>query len=450
MDRRSFLQSIAAAAMAPAALPACSRAKQSGIELYPDPEGRLDLPRDFRYTVVSRVGDRMSDGLRVPGRHDGMAAFLRDDGTIAIICNHELTAGQDPEGAFTTGIATVPAAIRERIYDRGGDRSPALGGTTTTIWDPTERRTVRQFLSLAGTEINCAGGATPWGTWLSCEEAFSAPGEYANTSKRVVRERRHGYVFEVPADADGLVKAEPLVALGRFEHEAAAVDPDTGVVYLTEDKHDGVFYRLLPNQPGNLSAGGQLQALALPGSTSNRTNNWDGDRDIALREPQPASWIDIDEPDVDDNTLRLRAAASGATTFVRGEGICRAGDRFAFTATEGGPSHHGQVFTYRPVSADSGELELIAEVSPDSIMRYCDNIAAAPWGDLICCEDRGRGSGLVGVRADGTLYRIARNSYTNSELAGACFSPDGETMFVNIQYPGMTLAITGPWDSLRG
>ncbi len=444
MHRRRFLQSIAAAAATPVIAPACAAPARDLGPLRSDPANLLDLPEGFSYRIVSRHGAPMDDGLRCPGAHDGMSAFPRPDGRIAIVCNHETLAGWPEEGPFGDDYARVPAAIRERIYDRGGDSTPALGGTTTTIWNPQSNEVERQFMSLGGTEVNCAGGPTPWGSWLTCEEIFSSPGPGTQNGNAIHRDQRHGYVFEVPAAADSIIDPVPLKEMGRFVHEAAAVDPATGIVYLTEDKGDGLIYRYIPKEAGKLSEGGRLQALAIIGRPALPTGNWD-ERLVSLNDPLPCNWIDIEDPDPEENTVRYEGAAKGAALFARSEGMCWAGDRVAFACTEGGADHVGQVFTYRPNSADGGELELIAEVGEGSIMRRCDNIIMAPWGDLICCEDRGLGSGMVGIRPDGSLYRFALNAYTKSELAGACFSPDGRTMFVNIQYPGMTLAITGPW-----
>ncbi|MBT8066591.1 MAG: DUF839 domain-containing protein, partial [Gammaproteobacteria bacterium] len=164
-------------------------------------------------------------------------------------------------------------------------------------------------------------------------------------------------------------------------------------------------------------------------------------------------WIDLDDVEPVKNDLRLRGAALGAATFARGEGLCAAGDRFAFTCTIGGPARLGQVFTYTPSpfegteqeSEAPGMLTLIAEADSGSLLRNCDNLTMAPWGDLVVCEDTADHCGLVGIRPDGSQYAIADNPYSDSELAGVCFSPDGKTLFVNIQYPGMTVAITGPW-----
>ena len=453
LNRRRFLKSIAAAAVTPAMTQSCRADDDSPGKLRSDPNGILDLPGGFSYRVVSRAGDVMSDGLRVPEAHDGMAAFNGKDGRIILITNHEMNTHWFEGSAFVDGYDKLSEATRSLLYDRGADKTPALGGTTTTIFNPFTGDTEKQFLSLAGTEINCAGGATPWGSWLSCEECFRVPGSQTEYEHAITRDQPHGYVFEVSSQAEGLAAAEPIKAMGKFEHEACAVHADTGIVYMTEDRYHSLFYRFIPNVPGKLQAGGRLQALALDNHSSVMTHNWSSRPQTMLNTPMKTRWIDLDDVDPVGNDLRLRGAALGAATFARGEGLCVAGDRFAFTCTIGGPARIGQVFTYKPspfegTAAESdapGALTLIAEADEHSLLRNCDNLTMAPWGDLIVCEDTVDHCGLVGIRPDGGQYAIADNPYTDSELAGVCFSPDGKTVFVNIQYPGMTLAITGPW-----
>jgi len=453
MLRRRFLQGLAVAAAAPA-LPLRSQAATDLLgPLRPDPAGVLDLPEGFSHRIVSRAGDRMDDGLLVPHAHDGMAAFAAADGRIRLICNHELAPSKQHQGAFAGLEERDFEKLRPRIYDAGGGSTPGAGGTTTTVYNPATGRTERQHLSLAGTETNCAGGPTPWGSWLSCEECFHGPGAGLKDLQIVMREQRHGYVFEVPAHADGLVEPRPIRAMGRFEHEAAAVDATTGIVYLTEDRHHSLFYRYIPDVPGSLHEGGKLQALAIDGRPSFATHNWSDDPDLRVGEPLPVRWIDLDNVDPDKNDLRERGVEAGAATFARGEGLSAADENFVFTCTIGGRARLGQVFAYWPSpkegSADEGQspghLVLIAESTSESLLANADNIAMAPWGDLVVCEDTAGHCGLVGIRPDGRQYAIADNAYTNSELAGACFSPDGRILFVNIQYPGTTLAITGPW-----
>jgi secreted PhoX family phosphatase len=453
MDRRRFLHTLALTATAPA-LPSLSRAADPKIgPLRPDPGEILDLPDGYSYTIVSRAGDVMDDGLRVPHAHDGMAAFEGADGRIVLVCNHELGPAHRSKGAFAADPYKLPRFAMLKVYDAGGGTTPCSGGTTTTVYDPVTHITERQHLSLAGTELNCAGGPTPWGTWLTCEECFESPGRDLSGGRVVHRDRWHGYVFEVPASEQGLVEPVPIKAMGKFEHEAAAVHERSGIVYMTEDRHHSLFYRYIPKVPGQLHKGGKLQALAIDGHASVMTHNWSREPDIVPGESVAVRWIDLEYVDPKENNLRLRGAAEGAATFARGEGLCTDGENFAFTCTIGGPARLGQVFAYQPSpyegqaeeQDDPGALTLIAESTHESILRNADNITFAPWGDLIVCEDTSSHCGLVGIRPDGSQYQLADNAYSKSELAGVCFSPDGKVLFVNIQYPGMTLAITGPF-----
>ena len=456
LNRRRFIQSLVAAAALPAASLEVRAADRKIGPLKADPNQLLDLPSDFRYRVVSQIGTPMADGFAVPGSHDGMAAFSGADGRIVLVTNHELAPSEQRLSAFASADESAFRGALDKLYDAGGGSTPAAGGTTTTIYNSKTGTTERQHLSLAGTELNCAGGATPWGTWLSCEECFKNPGVAMQKFRIVMRDKPHGYVFEVPADATGLVDAIPIKAMGRFEHEAAAVHQQTGIVYMTEDRYHSLFYRYIPNVPGQLLEGGRLQALAIIGRTSFATHNWDKRPDMRLREPLAIHWIDIENPDPADNYLRLYGAKAGAATFARGEGLCTDGKEFAFTCTIGGRARLGQVFNYQPSPFEGtereteapGQLTLIAEAGEESLLRMCDNITMAPWGDLIVCEDdETQHSGLIGIRPDGSQYQLADNAYSDSELAGVCFAPDGKTLFVNVQYPGTTVAITGPWPS---
>jgi uncharacterized protein len=454
IDRRRFLQCLAAASASPATAIARSDNKRSPFgDLSPDPRQILDLPPGFDYRVISTRGEVMDDGLLVPGQADGMAAFAGGDGNILLVCNHE-NAPTDPQlGPWGANNERLSAISPHAIYDAGGNTSPGNGGTTTIVYDPLNGRVVRHHLSLAGTELNCAGGPTPWGSWLSCEECFQDAGTSFEFGRVTQRDRRHGYVFEVPATASGPVKPVPLTQMGRFEHEAAAVSPTSGVVYLTEDRHHSLFYRFLPDTPGRLADGGRLQALAVARKPGFDTRNWSPYSHMPRGRAYQTSWVDLDDVDSDTNDLRIRGRERGAAIFARGEGICLAGDKLAFNCTIGGPDRLGQVFIYTPSqhegTADEkthpGTLHLLAESTPRSLLRNADNITASPWGDLIICEDTADHCGLVGIRPDGGQYALADNAYTGSELAGICFSPDGAVMFVNIQYRGLTLAITGPW-----
>ena len=453
LNRRRFVKSLIVAAASPAISVSCSADDPRLAVLRPDPQRLLDLPEGYSYDIVSRAGDIMNDGLQVPAAHDGMAAFPGEDGRVILICNHELEPASPESSAFGTTFASQPESVKARVYDLGGGVTPGAGGTTTTVYNPATRESERQHLSLAGTENNCAGGPTPWESWLSCEECFENPGTEYGFGRKIIRDQPHGYVFEVPASETGLVDPIALKAMGRFEHEAAAVHEPTGIVYMTEDRHHSLFYRFIPETPGVLRNGGRLQALAIDDQLSIRTHNWSRRPDVGVGAAMPTRWLDLDEVDSAENNLRLRGAALGATTFARGEGLCVADDVFVFTCTIGGPARLGQVFQYRPSPSEGqdneqdqpGQLTLIAESTNDSLLRNGDTLTMAPWGDLIICEDTSNNCGLVGIRPDGTQYAIANNAYSNAEMAGACFSPDGKILFVNIQYPGMTFAITGPW-----
>jgi len=310
-------------------------------------------------------------------------------------------------------------------------------------------------MSLMGTETNCAGGRTPWGSWLTCEECFEEPGTTFEWGKVISRERRHGYVFEVPANAGRAVRPQPLTAMGRFEHEAAAVDPATGAVYMTEDRHRSLFYRFLPAVPGRLADGGKLQALAVAGQPSFDARNWGTHRDIEPGFQVSTTWVDLPDPDSRSNDLRFRGFDLGAARFARGEGLCYAEGELVFTCTIGGSERLGQVYGFRPGAVTAGNeqpgtLRLIAEATRDSLLQHADNVTYSPWGDLVICEDTVGHCGLVGITPDGRQYPVADNAYSPAELAGICFSPDGRVMFVNVQQRGLTLAIRGPWERLTG
>ena len=462
LSRRRFLRQGTATTLAFAALvrgtrsladgaaPASSGSSRFG-PLLADPKGLLDLPKDFSYRVVSRTGDEMSDGLLVPGAPDGMGAFAGPDGKTLVVRNHEL--GNDlpslgPYGPSNERFARVPAAD---VYDAGGGTRPALGGTTTFVWDTKAGTLERQFQSLSGTIRNCAGGVTPWGSWISCEEATKEP--YTGTA------RPHGFNFEVPATYD--VKHAtplPLRAMGRFNHEAVAIDPKSGCVYQTEDREDGLLYRFLPNDRVKLAAGGRLQAFRVsPCKFGIDVRNWTA-RDAAPGALMTAEWVDLDDVEAPNDDLRLRGAAKGASLFARGEGMWRGDDGIYFACTSGGTARKGQIFRYLPSpyegtprgSDDPGNLELFVEPDDAAKLDMGDNLTVAPWGDLIVCEDGSGEQFLRHVDVNGEVWPFARNALNDAEFAGAVFSPDGTTLFVNIMKPGITLAVTGPWPARNG
>ncbi|MCB2077700.1 MAG: DUF839 domain-containing protein [Novosphingobium sp.] len=427
-DRRTFLATGSAFAALLASSCVARRSPPAGATpaglygaLQADPAGLLDLPKGFSYRVISRLGDAMDDGGTVPDRADGMGCFDLGRGKLALVRNHELTVHHNAGGALASGFDTRS----------GGAVLP--GGTTTLVLDAVTGKVERQYRSLAGTIRNCAGGITPWGSWLTCEEDMTRAGDGVG--------RDHGWVFEVPATAPGLVDPVPLKAMGRFNHEAAAVDPETGIVYMTEDRDDSLLYRFIPASPGKLIAGGKLQALAADGIADSR--NWDGSG-MAPDSGAKVRWIDLDKVASPEDDLRQRGAAKGATLFARGEGIHMGAGELFFCCTSGGAAKLGQVFRFVP---GEDRLELFFESTSPDQFNYGDNLTVSPNGHLIVCEDQYTAvvdNHLRWITPDGRGYPFARLR-TQTELAGACWSPDGLTLFVNAYSPTATLAITGPW-----
>lgn len=417
-------------------------------DLVADLAGLFDLPPGFAYSVVSSAGDPMDDGYYAPESFDGMACFALGGSRVALVRNHELQANMIGVGP-TRGQANLMDRLRgEAHYGRDAEGRVLPGGTSTIVYDLGARRRELQYLSLAGTVVNCAGGLTPWGSWLSCEE---------NTAREGAVSQAHGWVFDVPANHRGLVEPVPLTGLGRYRHEAAAVDPATGIVYLTEDRQDSLFYRFIPARPGDLRSPGRLQALALHDLAGADTRNWDGVT-VPPRSRHPVRWIDMTEVESPQDDLRGRGHAAGAAIFARGEGLHRGAGDYYFCCTSGGTARLGQIFRYIPSAQEGrpgeaqapGQLELFVESTDPKLLDYADNVTVAPWGHLIVCEDRSDGEPchLKGVTGDGRLYTLGRLHW-ETELAGACFSPDGGTLFLNVYRPGRTLAITGPWREVR-
>jgi secreted PhoX family phosphatase len=430
-DRRRFLHATGSAFAALAAS-GCMRsgvASAQGVAGYgplvPDPQGLIDLPAGFSYRVISSLGDAMSDGGTVPDRADGMGCFDLGGGRLALVRNHELSANADGGGASGAAYDTVARSL-----------VPLPGGTTTLVLDARTLAVEKQFRSLSGTIRNCAGGITPWGSWLTCEEDVSKPGPRQN--------KDHGYVFEVPANATGPVDPVPLKAMGRMNHEGACVDPATGVVYETEDREDGLLYRFIPKVPGRLAQGGQLQALAIDGLPDSR--NWNG-ASAAVEQWHQVRWIDLDNPEAPDDDLRKRGAAAGATLFARGEGIWMGDGELYFACTSGGAAKLGQIFRLRPQANGADRLQLFFESRDIAQYNYGDNLTVAPNGHLVVCEDAYSdvvNNHMRWITPAGEVYPLALLR-AQTEWAGACFSPDGRTLFVNVYSPTKTVAITGPW-----
>ncbi len=442
--------------------------------LVPDPNKVIDLPKGFGYQIISKAGDVMDDGLFVPGKHDGMAAFPDPSGPATrcvIVRNHEVEYAHETVGAFGpdhTLLAKVDAA---KVFDKGGGKLVSRGGTTTLVYDTggggggsAKGRLEGHWLSLAGTERNCAGGPTPRNSWISCEESVvkrgTTPKAKGATTVEGAYEVDHGWCFEVPASTTpGLVTPEPIKPMGRFYHEACATNPRSGVVYMSEDRDDGLLYRYIPVNKDKLLEGGRLQALAVVGKDSLDTRNWK-EHTVSPGDRLACRWIDLENIESPDDSLRRQGFERGAARLARVEGMWMGADAVYFAATSGGKGQHGQIWRYRPAPApiegtpreseEPGTLELFIEPNDRTVIKNPDNLTVSPWGDLVVCEDDcvdcADAQRLMGVTPGGEVYMIGSSVLNRSELAGCTFSPDGTTLFVNIQNgPGLTLAIWGPW-----
>jgi secreted PhoX family phosphatase len=488
LDRRTFLKGAAATGGGLASLGAVERlvardamakrrptrespygplrrvADQRGVEV-------LALPAGFSYVTFGHTGSIMSDGYPTPLALDGMGAFAGGrHGMVRLVRNSE---DRNP-----VGIQGGLLGDRSEAYD-----PTTFGGTTTLVYDESRRKLLQDFVSLNGTSTNCAGGISyRQEYWLTGEETVGGP-EYVQPAFRFAK--RHGYLFQTPVDRgpNELEPGVPLTAAGRFSHEAAAVDQSTGIVYETEDPGSGVgagFYRFTPDDPDDLTAGGALHMLAITGQPK-----------VDLREGRtrgealPVTWVEIGEPDppvtsiADPLSTFNQGWNGGGAKFNRLEGCWEDGGTIFFVSTSGGDEKNGdvnsdgyaegfgQVWAYDPAGST---LTLIYE-SPGGGQHADspDNLTVTPRGGLILCEDDASSAyvdthplapgienvnRLIGLTMEGHAFEFAVNVLNGSELAGACFSPSGRTLFFNLfgrarfdedPVEGMTVAVTGPW-----
>ncbi|MDD9937269.1 MAG: DUF839 domain-containing protein [Myxococcales bacterium] len=413
VGRRALLKG-GAATLAAAAAGRAGRARAAVTErpLVSDPRGVLDLPEGFSYSIVQRWGIAMDDGYRVPARPDAMGCFPGGPGELVLMRNHEMLVGGEAGSPYFPGQPPPPEA-----FDPKG-----TGGVTRLVLDAETLKLKSSNLVLAGTYWNCAGGHSPWG-WLSCEET-SEPG--------------HGYVFLCDPKAEGVAPARRIGAYGRMRHEAATVHPETMVAYLTEDRPDACFYRFVPDDPASPFEG-KLQALRVRGKPRYELGL------APLRRSLAIDWVDLPQPLSDSDDLRLQAQALGAARVRRGEGLWLAGDTLYFCATAGGPIGLGQVLRVQLTGGEN--VEVVAHSENPESLNMPDNITVSPGGQVYVAED-----GMMlrnhirRITPEGRVVDFARNALSASEFCGICFSPDGGTMFANLQGDGLTLAIRGPFD----
>jgi uncharacterized protein len=410
----------------------------------------ISLPEGFSYRSYGWTGQMQADGRPTPGAHDGMAVVARQGRRLTLVRNHENSA-DSPTAAIAAGGTYNP---NER------------GGTTTLSFDLLRGRFTESYTSLGGTIRNCAGGATPWGSWISCEETFHEWGDRPDGVN-------HGYVFDVPGA--GISTGQPVRAAGRFSHEAVAVDPETGVVYETEDTGESAFYKYVQPGAGDahwrdgrgsrelLRDGGELYALVADGVSRKDLRGG-----FAVGDTFAVSWQRVEDPEGKGGPAY--DSAPDAAIFARGEGAFYDAGKIYFVSTSGGAAELGQVWVYDPIA----ETVALVYESPDSeSVDGPDNLAISPRGGILLCEDGASDpKRLVGLTPDGRAFTFAENLidlgsgaieaidavypgtkanfasdpigvYTGAEWTGATFS--GRWLFANVQTPGVTFAITGPW-----
>ncbi|MEU2181995.1 alkaline phosphatase PhoX [Streptomyces thermolilacinus] len=411
--------------------------------LLEDPAGLLALPAGFSYRVLTHSGvTRLESGEFTPERHDGTAAFPGPRGTTLLVNNHEL---KGPRAKWQHPVPLTDGLV----YD------PAAAGGCTVVEVHRDGRTA-EWVGIAGTSTNCAGGATAWGTWLTCEENSDRAGENGMT-------KDHGYVFEVdPHDRRANRDPKPVKAFGRFDHEAVVIDPRRGHAYLTEDDSspNGLFYRWVPPE-GFRHGRGRLRTLADDAGVLQAPRCFDSggrfvddlSRATRVGTVYGVDWVDV--PDRDARTVAVREQF-GDGDVTRGrklEGMWWADggayivSSYAREESPGAP-HDGQVWFYDPKRGTLTLKVLLgvnAAPDEDGALDGPDNITVSPYGGLVIAEDGEGVQHLFGATESGRTYPIARNDLNGSEFAGVVFSPDGRTLYTNIQKPGLLLAITGPW-----
>ncbi|SEO85943.1 alkaline phosphatase PhoX [Trujillonella endophytica] len=410
--------------------------------LVEDPRGLLALPAGFRYRVLAREGEtRLDTGEPAPSDPDGAAAFAASDGEgTVLVVNHEV-GGDEPH--------PVPH-VAGLVYDEA-----AYGGTTTMLLGP-DGEVRSHTVSLAGTRTNCAGGRTPWETWLSCEETEEILG------------KPHGYVFEVdPFDPAANRDPRPVAALGRFAHEAVVVDPEADVLYLTEDavEPNGSLYRWVAPADARPLGRGSLRRLAPDAGVLEalRATTDDGRHvpDLsAATEPGTAyrvEWVPVPDRDAVTTPVRRQLADDRITRAHKLEGAWWAdGGAYVVSsyarADDGSATEHdGQVWFLDPRAGTlTLRLRFARAVDADAPGEGPDNITLSPHGGVLIAEDGLGAVHLLGATEAGEVYPLARCDVAGerTEFCGPVFAPDGRALFANVQGPGCTFLVEGPFDRL--
>ncbi|WP_460604582.1 alkaline phosphatase PhoX [Jatrophihabitans fulvus] len=437
--------------------------------LQADPDGLLALPAGFSYRIVTETGKTELDGGgKTPGAHDGTHAFAASKGRTRLVQNHELTSYGNEFG--------VPH-VRGTVYDRGADNA----GGCTVIEVDRDGRNLGEWVGISGTLTNCAGGHTPWGSWLTCEETETKAGTtWTKGDRSGTYQKDHGYVFEVFAEASTRQLPKPIKAFGRYAHEALAVSPDRTRVYLSEDASgpNGLFYRWTAPKGVKLGAGianqlgpkaGVLEAMKIVLDDGSVLPDVAYITSAQLGRPFKVEWVEVPDRDAASVSVRKQFTDGQVTRGKKFEGVFGTDhgayvvNSFAFGAADlpaDAVKHDGLVWFYdykaetiKLVTYFPHQAQAEGSVTPkysDMTFDGPDNVTVTPWGSLVLAEDGVGASHVLSSVPNGPTYAIARNELNDSEFTGPTFSPDGRTLFVNMQTPGYTFAITGPWEKYLG
>ena len=333
-------------------------------ELLPADENGLLLLSGLRSRVVARSGEAVKTGQHYKWHDspDGGACFATEGGGWIYVSNSEVS--------LLGGVGAIAFAKDGQVLDT--------------------------YSILKNTSRNCSGGATPWGTWLSCEEINA------------------GRVWE--CDPGGQKEAVVRPALGVFNHEAVAVDEVSQYLYLTEDKKDGCLYRFIADRQHkngfpDLSSG----RLEVASMSNNDTASEEG----------ILNWLPI--PDPSAKRLETRYQEPAAKKFNGGEGIAYFDGKIIFT-TKG----DNRVWSY---NTNTKEIEILYDIKDTltPILSGVDNVTVSQQGDIYVAEDSGDLQVVV-IAKNGAIFPVAQlEGHDESEVAGLAFSPDGKRLYFSSQ-----------------